>query len=127
VNASGEIFAGVWFTGNNGPWGWDWRADDPKFPHHGTDEAHPFSLIGKIGSGPYFLVGEALDNHVAFGLYLLDSPDAGAVEFITDNKDTLGPVEGCHKMKSPPGSEYFLEVDQLFGSDPWTVFAEYRP
>lgn len=65
VSANGEVYAGVWFTGTNTAWGWDGRTDDRKFPHHGTDDAHPYSLIGKIGSGSYFLVGEALDNFLA--------------------------------------------------------------
>jgi hypothetical protein len=85
INASGEIYAGVWFTGNNTAWGWDWRADDPKFPHHGTDDAHPFSLIGRIGTSPYFLVGEALDSYLA--------QHAGPL-FLRINDDTPGNGSG---------------------------------
>jgi hypothetical protein len=90
VSANGEIYAGVWFTGNNTAWGWDWRADDPKFPHNNTDDAHPFSLIGKIGIGPYFLVGETLDRFLAqrAGRFLLrindDTPGNGCGNFYGD-------------------------------------------
>ncbi len=52
-SAWGSIWAGVWFTGNNGPRGWNWRDNDPKFPLPG---AHPFMLLGKLDTG-YFEVG----------------------------------------------------------------------
>jgi hypothetical protein len=49
----GTIWAGVWFTGNNGPQGWNNRDNDPKFPLPG---AHPFQLLGKLDTG-YFEIG----------------------------------------------------------------------
>jgi hypothetical protein len=49
ISASGEIWAGVAFTGTNGPDGWDWTDCDPKFP---LPCAHPFSLIYRANS-PY--------------------------------------------------------------------------
>jgi hypothetical protein len=32
-SADGSIYAGVWFTGRNGPRGWDNIANDNKYPH----------------------------------------------------------------------------------------------
>jgi hypothetical protein len=52
-HAWGAIWAGVWFTGLNGPNGWNNRDYDPKFPLPG---AHPFQLLGKLDAG-YFEVG----------------------------------------------------------------------
>jgi len=49
-NAWGSIWAGVWFTGNNGPRGWNNTDNDPKFPLPG---AHPFSLLGRLDVGPF--------------------------------------------------------------------------
>jgi hypothetical protein len=43
--AWGQIWAGVWFTGNNGPNGWNNLDNDPKFPLPGT---HPYCLLGKL-------------------------------------------------------------------------------
>ena len=54
--AWGSIWAGVWFTGNNGPRGWSNRDNDRKFPLPG---AHPFQLLGKLDTG-YFEVGYML-------------------------------------------------------------------
>ncbi|HEV2580959.1 MAG TPA: hypothetical protein VGT44_08910 [Ktedonobacteraceae bacterium] len=52
-NAWGQIWAGVWLTGMNGPNGWNNLDPDPKFPLPGT---HPYSLLGKLDNG-YFFVG----------------------------------------------------------------------
>ncbi|SRR6266536_2562210 len=52
-SAWGEIWAGVWFTGMNGPRGWDWTDPSPKFPLPGS---HPFCLLGKLDTG-YFYIG----------------------------------------------------------------------
>ncbi|WP_447985842.1 hypothetical protein [Nitrospira sp. Nam74] len=51
--AWGSIWSGVWFTGNNGPRGWNNRDNDPKFPLPG---AHPFMLLGLLDTG-YFEIG----------------------------------------------------------------------
>src|SRR5690242_10848576 len=53
-HASGEIWAGVWFTGNNGRRGWNNIAPDPKFP---LPSSHPYGLLGKLDAG-YFYVGD---------------------------------------------------------------------
>lgn len=52
--ATGQIWAGVWLTGNNGPRGWNNIDNDPKFPLPAT---HPFCLLGKLDNG-YFYVGD---------------------------------------------------------------------
>ena len=51
-HASGQIWAGVWFTGNNGPDGWTNVDNDPKFPLPGT---HPYCLLGVLDTGPFFV------------------------------------------------------------------------
>ncbi|GAB2570940.1 hypothetical protein Aab01nite_05310 [Paractinoplanes abujensis] len=57
ISASGRIWAGVWFTSENGPNGWTgWAAGEDK-PLPG---APPFSLIGKMADGEYFYIGAGL-------------------------------------------------------------------
>src|SRR5215207_323394 len=58
VSASGQIWAGVAFTGNNGPQGWNNIDCDPKFP---LPCSHPFSLLGKL-NGSYFYIGSGIDK-----------------------------------------------------------------
>ena len=58
LSASGQIWAGVWFTGANGPRGWNENSLDPKFPLTGS---HPFCLIGRL-DGRYFYVGDGVDR-----------------------------------------------------------------
>jgi hypothetical protein len=57
VEATGDIWAGVMFTGRNGPQGWDNVTNDPKFPLHEGVYAHPFSLLGRFVGLPYFYIG----------------------------------------------------------------------
>jgi hypothetical protein len=57
VEATGDIWAGVLFTGRNGPQGWDNVTNDPKFPLHEGVYAHPFSLLGRFVGLPYFYIG----------------------------------------------------------------------
>jgi hypothetical protein len=52
LSASGSIWAGVWFTGRNGPQGWNTYDCDEKFPLRCS---RPFSLLKRIGT--------AGDNH----------------------------------------------------------------
>jgi hypothetical protein len=58
IDASGSIWAGVWGTGSNGPDGWvGWSgAGKP------LTSAAPFSLIGSIGSGGLFFVGNTFES-----------------------------------------------------------------
>ncbi|MFL6488458.1 MAG: hypothetical protein ACJ70V_02430 [Nitrososphaera sp.] len=63
--ASGEIWAGVIRTGNNGSNGWDNIDHDKKFPLHVGSNAHPYCLLGKFNQdGNYFFIG-ALKNRSA--------------------------------------------------------------
>jgi hypothetical protein len=57
-SAYGEIWAGVWFTGRNGPQGWDNIAYDRKFPLPGT---HPYCLLGRL-DGRLFYIGIGFDR-----------------------------------------------------------------
>lgn len=82
-HAWGQIWAGVWFTGLNGPRGWDWRDNANKFPLPG---AHPFQLLGKLDSG-YFEIGDhrRLDQTMDQGTLFLrindDVPGNGSGSF----------------------------------------------
>jgi hypothetical protein len=64
IEATGEIWAGVPLTGNNGPAGWtDRLIDDARWPlHSGLDPvgAHPFALLARVGG--WFLVGEHMER-----------------------------------------------------------------
>lgn len=82
-NATGLIWAGVWFTGQNGPNGWNNIDLDPKFPLIGS---HPYALIGRL-AGRYFYVGSGFSMFYrgqASRLYLRtndDTPGNGAGAF----------------------------------------------
>ena len=67
--ASGTIKSGVWFTGPNGPAGWNTVNKDTKFPFHNGPYAYPYSLIGQIGYDPLFYIGTGLSRQkfVGFG------------------------------------------------------------
>lgn len=58
LTGTGSIWAGVWFTGLNGPEGWMDRIEtNPNSPLHNTSDARPFSLIGRFDGEGYFYVG----------------------------------------------------------------------
>jgi hypothetical protein len=71
--AWGSIWAGVWFTGNNGPRGWNNIDNDPKFPLPG---AHPYMLLGLLDTG-YFEIGSyrRLDQQPNSGMLRLQIND----------------------------------------------------
>jgi len=83
INASGQIWAGVLLTGNNGPRGWNNVDGDPKFPLPGT---HPYCLLGKVGT-QYFYIGDGaqVQHAIANGRLLLrindDTPGNGSGAF----------------------------------------------
>ncbi len=52
IKSSGQIWAGVVLTGNNGPDGWHNIDGDPKFPLKGS---HPYCLYGIIGSDEFYI------------------------------------------------------------------------
>lgn len=85
-NAWGSIWAGVWFTGLNGPRGWNNVETDPKFPLPNT---HPYCLLAKLDAG-YFYIG---DN------YRIDQAATGGKLFLRINDDVPGNGSGaftCH-------------------------------
>ena len=51
-----QIWAGVWFTGTNGPEGWTSTSAPSYYPAPGVPE---YSLIARLGNGPYGYVGAA--------------------------------------------------------------------
>jgi hypothetical protein len=51
-HAQGQIWAGVWLTGLNGPDRWTNIDNDLKFPLPGT---HPYCLLGVLDNGPFFV------------------------------------------------------------------------
>jgi hypothetical protein len=61
LTGTGSIWAGVWFTGLNGPEGWTDRIEtNPNSPLNNTPDARPFSLIGRLEGEQYFYVGRQL-------------------------------------------------------------------
>lgn len=65
LQGTGVIWAGVWFTGTNGPEGWTDRLEtNPSSPMHSGPQAHPFALIGRFGTEPYFFIGTGLLRRV---------------------------------------------------------------
>lgn len=85
-DASSRIWAGVVFTGENGPEGWGELADNRNFPLVG---ARRFSLIGRVGSGRPFYIGhhnEVRHSGAAGELSLLtndDAPGNGNGQFVS--------------------------------------------
>src|SRR5689334_22717544 len=57
--ADGTIWSGVWFTGRNGPGGWNNIANDPKFP---DPAAHAYSLLGVMDGDQSFEIGTGFDK-----------------------------------------------------------------
>ncbi|MGA4995949.1 hypothetical protein [Nonomuraea bangladeshensis] len=85
ISASGTIWAGVWFTGENGPQGWTNYAAGGDSPLPG---APPFSLLGRTAEDGYFYVGAGLRR-----TYLNGSLGPGETRLflrINDNKPANG-------------------------------------
>jgi len=53
---SDQIWAGVWFTGSNGPEGWTNTSAPSFYPLPGVPQ---YSLIARLGNGPHQYVGAA--------------------------------------------------------------------
>jgi len=53
VTPGGRVWAGVWFTEDNGPEGWNAAAPD-NYPLPG---ARQYSLIGRVGGQPWSYIG----------------------------------------------------------------------
>lgn len=82
IRATGSIYAGVLFTGRNGPAGWNNIDSDPKFP---LRNSFPYALIGHIDSGPPFYIGDSRD--------FTHTGPAGRL-FLRTNDDTPGNGRG---------------------------------
>ena len=52
LTGSGEIWAGVLFTGNNGPQGWNSIDNNPNLPLPGS---RPFSLLGRLNNQNFYI------------------------------------------------------------------------
>lgn len=81
IQASGSIWAGVWFTGNNGPEGWTNAANGSHFP---SPPSRAYSLLAKV-DGQYRYAG----NYSAFTYY-----GTGTPLFTRINDDTPGNGNG---------------------------------
>lgn len=92
VSAGGSIWAGVWFTGNNGPQGWSNIANDAKFPMR---TARAYSLLAK-SNGNYRYAGTGITyTYTGTGSWLYlrindDSPGNGNGAFTVDVTVTRG-------------------------------------
>jgi hypothetical protein len=76
VEADGKIWAGVAFTGENGPNGWDNTDCNPKFP---KPCAHPYSLLMTYDTAVSWIeVGERYSQHYT-------GPPAGLIFMINDD------------------------------------------
>ena len=53
-DTNAKIWAGVWFTGSNGPAGW---TDSPAGGDYPLPGLPVYSLIGRIGNGPWQYIG----------------------------------------------------------------------
>lgn len=101
ADSSYTIWAGVWFTGRNGPAGWTGsQATDPKFPLHGDTDRfghiiRPYSLLAEIDNSTYngtplYQVGDGYTATVASG--------SGSHRVILKiNDDTLANGDGAFR------------------------------
>jgi hypothetical protein len=63
LTGDGQIWAGVWFAGENGPAGWaDRMQTNLNAPMHNTLDAHPYALIGRLAAGAWFSIGAGLSR-----------------------------------------------------------------
>ncbi|WP_144126926.1 hypothetical protein [Catellatospora sichuanensis] len=92
INASGSIWAGVWFTGDNGPQGWTNIANDTKFP---MASARVYSLLAKTNGNYRYAGTGTMFTYTGTGspLYLRindDKPGNGNGAFTVDVIVTRG-------------------------------------
>jgi hypothetical protein len=85
------IWSGVWFTGRNGPAGWDRCDSNTKFPltRYTGQCSRPYSLMGYL-NGRYFYVGEDKDLKYDWG------STAGRL-FLRINDDVINNGNGYFK------------------------------
>jgi hypothetical protein len=107
LDAGGRIWAGVPFTGENGPNGWDRIEYDRKFFLTGQPNGHPFCLLGQLGrDGAYFFIGEHRDRQryrgeETYELFLRvndDAPGNGSGAFQCRVKTWGQPLTISHRM-----------------------------
>ncbi|HEU5321583.1 MAG TPA: DUF2934 domain-containing protein [Methylomirabilota bacterium] len=95
---SGDIWAGVFLTGRNGPNGWDDRIEyDTKFPYHGFPDAHPYCLLAKFKN--YVFVGS---RGLASTRYFVDpeiDPNAECPLVLRVNDDAPGNGNGAFQCR----------------------------
>jgi hypothetical protein len=89
IRADGSIWAGVWFTGNNGPQGWNNRVADWKFPLQG---APSYCLIGRFNDN-WFEVGRAYEQLYQPG------PSGAASLTLMVNDDVHGNGDGAFRAQ----------------------------
>jgi hypothetical protein len=87
LSATGEIWAGVWLTGRNGPQGWlGWHANqDSPLPY-----SPPFSMLGRL-DGRYFYVGSGKE-------FIYRSGTDGSKLFLRINDDIPGNGSGAFTL-----------------------------
>ena len=87
--ADGTIWAGVWFTGRNGPQGWNNIANDTKFP---MSNAHAYSLLGFLDDEPF---------EIGRGVERLYNPGTGGSSrlYLQINDDTPGNGDGAFSCR----------------------------
>jgi hypothetical protein len=117
LKGEGEIWAGVWATGKNGPAGWHNVDHDSKFPLHEGSNAHPYALLGKFGDGEWFYVGSRLgpisyhqqDNRKLILRINDDSPGNGNGEFHCRvrvwRNSNVAQITISGVVANPPGSD----------------------
>ena len=137
LTGGGEIWAGVWFTGNNGPQGWNSIDNNAAFPLPGS---RPFALLGTLDSQNFY-IGNS--NATA------DRFTTPKRLFLRTNDDVPGNGNGafnCHAQvwkKLPdvsanfiaqsvpntmlPGQTYSISITmQNVGPTTWTAGTNYR-
>lgn len=61
ITGFGTIWAGVWFTGQNGPDGWYGTSAGPAYPLPGANQYGLIANLGDGANGPKFHVGSGID------------------------------------------------------------------
>ncbi len=90
--ASGSIWAGVWFTGSNGPRGWMTYSAGDQCPLPGVP---PFSLLGMTPDDGYFYIGDRFRR-----TYQNESLGSGAARlYLQINDDSPGNGSGAFRVR----------------------------
>ena len=137
LTAGGEIWAGVFFTGNNGPQGWNKIEDGAAYPLPGS---RPFSLLGILDAQKFYI-----GNSNA----TLDNFTSSQRLFLRTNDDVPGNGNGAFNCQAQvwrrlpdvsanlisqsvpsimlPGQPYTVSITmQNVGPTTWTAGQGYR-